>query len=385
MNTCTLIIRESNPKQVVDTVRYYARKNIQVIGPEDDWREIRVTQRKLFGRNVLTIKRLDSAIAHDEFFALNQKMIDIFSRIDTPHSEVQKDLIGRIKRVKMTLSIQSSQELEAFWDLITSIARLTDGWIFWRGTALITDAGLTVLDTEGNSDMDNRDRPYLEDADEEEEEYEEEYEPLDPVERKAQTNDLLRYRGFPVSPELPPLKEEEEVRFRSPKEIIERATVLAALNQLAFEKFDAEEVWTYLSTYQLLPLLTPEEHTFLANPTEERRADETWKIEMIWVLMWALGVVEAMGFPEAQCNLNRILPTDYPFKGMEVDPRPFFEMPFKPRSPREVLDETDLYYRLDWAIMDAHQREEELEELHPVVVFERLAALRWLMHENAPE
>ena len=95
--------------------------------------------------------------------------------------------------------------------------------------------------------------------------------------------------------------------------------------------------------------------------------------------MWTLGVVEEMGYPDKQCNVNRILPTEYPFKGLEVDPRPFFEFPFKYRTEGDFLVQTDFYYRLEWAVMDALKRDEELEELHPLVVYERHYALQWVM------
>ena len=351
MNSSTLILRETDPYKVLQTVIYCAKKNIEVIGPDDDWREIRVTIRKLLSRNVLTISRLDSSVNHDEFFGVTQEMIEFFNGIDTPHLEVKRDLVAQIKGVKMALAIQSTQELEAYWDLVTSLARLHDGLIFWRGSALINAAGLTVLDTEGDSDLENRARAYLDDPEDEDDYEEPEPEPIDPVERRAISNDLIRFRGIPVNPDLPILEDEDEVRVQSVRKIMERATVLAVLNQLAFDRYTPEAVWEYLSQYDLLKWLTPKEHTFLANPTADRKENETWKIEAIWALMWALGIVEEMGFPDQQCNLNRILPTEYPFKGLEVDPRPFFEFPYQVRSVRDVLNEADLYFRLDWACM----------------------------------
>lgn len=382
MNTCTIILRESDPTQVLQTVLYYAKKNIQVIGPDDNWREIRVTIRKLLSRNVLTITRIDSAINHDEFFSVTQEMIGFFNGIETPHQEVQRDLVQQIKGVKMALAIHSSQELEAYWDLVTALARLNNGLIFWRGTALINPAGLTVLDTEGNSDLETRTRTYLEDPEEEDdEEFEQEPEYLDSEERRAISNDLLKFRGIPISMDLPVLEEEEDITIRSQRAIMQRVTILSVLNQLAFGRYTGEQVWDYLSRFELLTLLSPKEHAFLANPTEEAKESETWKIEAIWTLMWALGIVEEMGFPNEQCNLNRILPTEYPFKGLEVDPRPFFDFPYSLRGTRAVLDEADLYFRLDWACMKALKEEDDFEEVHPVVVYERLYALFWLMSE----
>ncbi len=49
------------------------------------------------------------------------------------------------------------------------------------------------------------------------------------------------------------------------------------------------------------------------------------------------------------------------------------------RSKVELLDAADLYYRLDWACVDARINGKEMTQAHPGVVYERHYALNWLI------
>ena len=116
-----------------------------------------------------------------------------------------------------------------------------------------------------------------------------------------------------------------------------------------------------MKKYNLFDSLTPNEKSFLGNPTDKLKTKETWKCEGIWILMWALNVVDELAFPNALCNLNG-LGADYPIS--KEDPNHFINRDFKSRSKSEILDMADLYYRYDWACVDARINGRELNELN---------------------
>ncbi|MDF1551166.1 MAG: DUF4272 domain-containing protein, partial [Bacteroidales bacterium] len=53
---------------------------------------------------------------------------------------------------------------------------------------------------------------------------------------------------------------------------------------------------------------------------------------------------------------------------------------YETRSKSEILDANDLYYRLDWACVDARINNSNLSEVNQGVVFERHYALNWLIN-----
>ncbi len=135
----------------------------------------------------------------------------------------------------------------------------------------------------------------------------------------------------------------------------------------------------YIEKYNLAHLLTPAEKEFLDYPTEEAKRHETWKCECIWTLMWALKKVNDLKFPDHLCDLNDIPIEEYPADG-EKDPNIFINNSKEIRTKTEILDANDLYYRMDWACVDARLNNEAMSIIIPGVVYERHYALNWLIN-----
>jgi predicted deacetylase len=196
---------------------------------------------------------------------------------------------------------------------------------------------------------------------------------------KAQSEKILEERKIKINKYLPFIESESEVVIRTPKEIAQRICILAMTNLVAFNTVSSEEVSDYLKKYNLWNLVTPKEKDFLANPTEQKKSNESWKCECIWTLMFALNKIDDLGFPNELCNLNDIPADDYPVSP-DKDPNDFINSVFEAKSKSEILGLNDLYYRLDWACVDARINGIEMTEVHPGIVYERHYALNWLIN-----
>lgn len=195
--------------------------------------------------------------------------------------------------------------------------------------------------------------------------------------RKEKTEKILEKEGIKINYNLPNIESDEGTTIRNTKEIAIRVTILAVTNFLAFDHIDSETAIDYLKDHNLWEYVTPDERDFLANPTEAKKSHETCKCECIWVLMWALGIVDNLPFPNHLCDLNDIPLEKYPVDN-DKDPNIFINKPHQVRSKSEILDASDLYYRYDWACVDARIKDIEITQIHPGVVYERHYALNWL-------
>lgn len=195
--------------------------------------------------------------------------------------------------------------------------------------------------------------------------------------RKEKTEKILEKEGIKINYNLPNIESDEETTIRTTKEIAARVTVLAVINFVAFDNIEPQEAISYFDDYNLWEYVTPDEKTFLENPTEQKKSQETWKCECIWVLLWSLGIVDNLPFPDDLCDLNDIPMEKYPV-GADKDPHEFINTPHQIRSKSEILDASDLYYRYDWACVDARINNTEMTTVHPGIVYERHYALNWL-------
>jgi hypothetical protein len=102
----------------------------------------------------------------------------------------------------------------------------------------------------------------------------------------------------------------------------------------------------------------------------------TWRAESLWTLLWALGKIEELELPRELCDTaeeqNLMSWTDQ-------DSCTTFVNGAELRSLCEILDETDLIYRIHWAVVDARLNNEGVPGgFDPGVVYERHYTLNWL-------
>ena len=197
--------------------------------------------------------------------------------------------------------------------------------------------------------------------------------------RKERTEDFLKQYNIKLNPHLPHIESEEEITLRTSYEIAARATILALTNVVAFDGMTTDQAIECLKENKLWHEVTLEEKDFLAHPTQEKKNKESWKCECIWVLLWALQVINDLEFPDHLCDLNVIADSNYPIHDYE-NLQDYIKRPWKIRSKKEILDAADMYYRMNWACVDARINGRTIETLNCGVVYERQYALNWLIN-----
>lgn len=135
-----------------------------------------------------------------------------------------------------------------------------------------------------------------------------------------------------------------------------------------------------IKQFELGQVLTPQEVKILNNEGDEQDViNMIWKYEAYWSLLWALGLVEQLDFP------NDTVDCDYAISVVsQCDNFDAFMQSVTLRDLETVLDEADLIYRYHWACVDARINQREIPSgMIESVVSERRAGLDWLIHSDA--
>lgn len=198
-------------------------------------------------------------------------------------------------------------------------------------------------------------------------------------ERKARTDQLLAARQLHVPADLPPVVSEPELRLRAPEDILRRMLALFVV-AIRAESLAGQHPIAVDDLRKRFPPafagLTDAERDFLAKdaPTGQEVNQFLWRYEAILVLQWALGLQEALPFPDAICDVAAISSTviERGTEGLRKQP--------VARAPGDVLDALDLHYRLHWASRQALLKKTPVPAgLNDSVLQERHHALNWLV------
>ncbi len=312
-------------------------------------------------------------------------MFGFVNSLPSSNEKIKNVLLQKIQTLNCEFPILSEGDLDDELKILAhNLCQSCDGIIFIEPDTNISksetqhflDKDLNlILDTNANCNIDHLDvninAAYF---DEEQTKVTE-----DQKNRKSKSESIINERQIKLNNNLPYIASEDTTILRTPKEIAERVTILATTNMVAFNNITGEQAIDYLKNYDLLEKATEKELSFLNNPTDKAKSYETWKCECIWVLMWALEIIEDIGFPNILANLGDIPQEKYPI-AENKDPNLFINSINHARNKTEILDANDLYYRLDWTCVDARINGIESIHLHPGVVYERHYALNWLVN-----
>jgi hypothetical protein len=312
-------------------------------------------------------------------------MYGLVTSIQPQNAKIKEQLLRKIETLNCEFSIiQEQGETKEIKQFIQQIAQALDAILFITPNPVVSkstsqhflDKDLNlILDLQGNGEIENLevkiDSKY----------YDGDQTALsqDQLDRKNRSEQLIESLGVTLNKNLPCIESEAEVNTRLPTEIAQRVTVLAMTNLVAFSTISNTEATEYLQENNLYHLVTPFEKDFLNDPTDEKKNHESWKCEGIWTLLWALNKVNELGLPNELCSLDKVPPENYPV-GPAKNPNDFIQACTTMRSKKEILDANDLYYRLDWACVDARIHGKQIVEVNPSVVYERHYALNWLIH-----
>lgn len=196
------------------------------------------------------------------------------------------------------------------------------------------------------------------------------------IERKEQTERLLKAWQIPVYPQLPAFEEEEGISMRTPQEIAIRVMILTYLSCVGQAPEAREAILAFLEEEGLWGFVTENEKDLLqrSNWTEEEETNVLWRSESIWLLLWAIEQIEDVGLPLQEANMNDIISLLPPFLSSSRD----FVSTANLRSTAAILDMADLLFRLNWSSMQAEKEGQPLN-LDPGILYERHQAINWVL------
>ncbi|MFD1874871.1 DUF4272 domain-containing protein [Hymenobacter bucti] len=237
------------------------------------------------------------------------------------------------------------------------------------GQAFYDPAGRLLTDTLGAGDAAAQLPVSIESR------YYDEPDPLpDQLARKARSEAALQVRGIPFAASLPPVASDTTVPLRPQDAVVDRALALAYV-ALKGEGLEADSLEGFDEAYGALDHLSPAERAFADNPAPDQQAlvNATWRYEALHALLWALGFVPELDYPDHPCDPGADMGLLAPLSEAA------FRQQARLRPAAEILDAADLTYRYAWACVDArlHQRPTPAG-LESGAVHERLYALNWL-------
>lgn len=392
---CTLYSHKTGFKKLTNILKKEISKGKFSFSQQDDFKVIEVEIKGGFfsSRSKLKIsyrekKDLGYQISEKEDCPLNENVKGLYgfvTSLPSMNEDVKNLFLQKIQTVNSEFSIIQEEGITKNLDkIINKIAQMFDAFLFAQENTVISksigqhflDKNLDlIIDQYGNCKISKLevninpeyfDEPQIEIT-------------KDQKERKVSSENIIKNKSIKVNKNLPFIESEKETTLRTVKEIAERVTILTITNQVAFNNMEGNQAIEYLKNYNLWELVTPNEKIFLENPTDERKNQETWKCEGIWVLMWSLKIINELDFPDKMADLGLIPSEKYPI-GEDKDPNIFIGSQKEIRTKNEILNMNDLYYRMDWACVDGRINQKQLAEINCGVVYERHYALNWLIN-----
>ncbi len=226
-----------------------------------------------------------------------------------------------------------------------------------------------ILDTAGNCEIQDIDVSV--DAkyyDEPAENYTE-----DQIDRKAKSEAFLENHGIKVNKNLPCTPSAAATQIRSQKEVVERAYALLIIAAKG-EGIEQVHLTKTVKSNRIDSFSPREKYIYESEVLDDQeRAYATWRYESLYTLMWALGKMDKLKYPNDICDVQTIV-------GLMIETsREEFESTAKFRGKEEIINELDKVYRMNWACVDARIKGAEVSGgINSSVVYERHYALNWL-------
>ncbi|RXK61982.1 DUF4272 domain-containing protein [Lacibacter luteus] len=198
------------------------------------------------------------------------------------------------------------------------------------------------------------------------------------IERRAKSEEICKSKNVPVykNPNSLFVETDEKVNIRTQDEVVDRALALCYIG-LKSEGLEQKHLDQMDKDFGISEKLSPTEKAYAISnqPTEQQKVDANWRYESLHVLLWALGYIDTLSYPDKMCNVADDVKIIYELK------EEGFRQKAKLRSKKEILDQADLILRLDWACVSARVKNETAPGgLDKSVVFERHHTLNWLIN-----
>jgi Domain of unknown function (DUF4272) len=195
--------------------------------------------------------------------------------------------------------------------------------------------------------------------------------------RKKQTEKYLKFLNIPFIDHLPLIEEESEVKIRTAQEIAERILVLVYLAYFSEVPDERENVIDFLKTNSLWDKVSQDEKVLFQKEelTDQETANISWRSEGVWLLLWTINKVDKLELPTEQVEISEIVSRLPKFL---TDPSEFIKAAIV-RPTTEILDASDLIYRLHWATRNANLNNQPMPaSLDLSIIMERHYAINWV-------
>ncbi|WP_252236759.1 DUF4272 domain-containing protein [Clostridium sp. CH2] len=211
------------------------------------------------------------------------------------------------------------------------------------------------------------------------------------ISRRLKSRKIIEDKFIYVPAWYPVIETAENSKCRSKEDIAKRAIALMIVSLysecLISEDMKVSEAYEFVNEiierFDAKEFFSPREKEYLQNPnpTKEEQIAYSWQYENLFVMEWALGLVDELDFPDHICDvpLTVNLLKDY-YSIEEIVENS------KPKSNESLLDECDLIFCLDWACVDTRIHNLPAPaKMDKGVVLERHKSLNWLVgyNENA--
>jgi len=197
--------------------------------------------------------------------------------------------------------------------------------------------------------------------------------------RKKHTEKYLKSLNIPFIDHLPLIEEESEVKIRDAKEIAERILILVYLAYVSEVPGERENVIDFLKANLLWDKVSPEEKEIFQKEelTDQEIANVSWRSEAVWLLLWTINRVDKLELPTDQIEISEIVSRLPKFL---TDTKEFIETAIV-RPTTEILDVSDLIYRLHWATRNADLNNQPIPaNLDLSIIMERHYAINWVTY-----
>jgi hypothetical protein len=199
----------------------------------------------------------------------------------------------------------------------------------------------------------------------------------DQLERRAKSEEFCLSKGIPVykNPNSLFVDAEDKVTLRTQDEVVDRALALCFIG-LKSEGLEKKHLDQMDKDFHITEKLSENERAYITAefPTEQQKIDANWRYESLHVMLWALGYIDSLAYPDQMCDVAVDVKIIYELKEQK------FRQQAKLRSKKEILDQADLILRLHWACVDARIKNETAPAgLNSSIIFERHYALNWLI------
>ena len=195
------------------------------------------------------------------------------------------------------------------------------------------------------------------------------------ITRKSTSEKIAKQHNIPVNASLPYTEADNEVVLRSKDEIVDRALALCYV-ALKGEGLEQEFLNDFDKRFNIKDKLSPreKEFAFANSPSDQDITNAVWRYESLQVMLWASGYIDKLDYPDSICNVAQVVSVFRTYKDEAT-----FRQNAKLRSKKEIFDQTDFIYRLDWACVDARIKNKPAPgNLVEGVVYERHYSLNWL-------